>query len=497
MRSNINIAAASVTLAALVAVSGAVIGAGAAAAAPKAAATSSLAAFTLVAPTSQVPSGLLARAVIAAGAGCPLLTGTYTPTQPSAPQEFAYQLRLREKPELAGAAYAAIDVCELALPKNALTAMIGKTSIPANLPARIDEIALLGDTGCRVTSWEVQDCANTSNWPLARISRNIAKSRPDVTIHLGDYFYRETGCPQTQQDFCAASPPAPSNLPAPGNAYGWIADALIPMQPLFDAAPMLLLRGNHESCTRGGIGFFLIFSPDLTTALQCAPTLVNGVVTVPTNDITPTWHTKWTVGATDATAHTLDLEIIDNAYGNDNVVDAFAATQRPSYVAAAKNVAKTKPDEAWLLTHRPIFGMVTTQFAGAGSVWSSADQTAASQGLLGNYNLLLASHIHVAQVTTIPGQPSQLVIGNSGTYLDPVTGYPKPTYGPLSNPDGTALSPLAAPYPAPSSVWTDVRFGYVIATPKAGSSSWLFDQRDQRGQSFAKCDLVQRTVSCK
>ena len=67
----------------------------------------------------------------------------------------------------------------------------------------------------------------------------------------------------------------------------------------------------------------------------------------------------------------------------------------------------------------------------------------------------------------------------TGTYLDPASGYPQPTYGPLANPDGTALSPLAAPYPAPTSVWTDVRFGYVIATPKAGSSGWLFDQRDQ------------------
>ncbi|GDX33133.1 hypothetical protein LBMAG15_20680 [Actinomycetes bacterium] len=55
----------------------------------------------------------------------------------------------------------------------------------------------------------------------------------------------------------------------------------------------------------------------------------------------------------------------------------------------------------------------------------------------------------------------------------------------------------AARYPAPSNVWTDVRFSYVIAIPKAGSSSWLFDQHDQWGQSFAECDLAQRTMSCQ
>jgi hypothetical protein len=269
------------------------------------------------------------------------------------------------------------------------------------------------------------------------------------------------------------------------------------MQPLFSAAPMLLLRGNHESCARGGIGYFLIFSPQLTSATQCAPTLVNGSITVPTNDVTPTWHTMWTVGTSDANARTLDLEIIDSAYGNDAAVDSFAAVQRASYEQAAAHVAKAQPDEAWVLTHRPILGMITNQFSSTGSVWSSADQTAASSGLLGGYNLLLSSHIHVAQVVTIPGLASQMTIGNGGTELDPTSGYPKPNYGPLSNPDGTPLSALAAPLPAPTSVWTDVRFGYVIASPNGGSTGWTFDHVDQRGKVFAQCALVKRTTTCR
>jgi len=455
--------------------------------------TSSLAAFTLVAPTFEVPSGLLARAVIASGAGCPVLNGST-----EAGTDFTLPMKLRPKPALAGAAYAAVEVCERGIPADAVTAMVGSRVIPASLPDRIDRIAVTGDSGCRIELPKVQDCSRSSTWPLARISRNIAKNEPDVIINLGDYLYREATCPVNDQNLCASSPPPPGNLPVTGSAASWIADALTPMQPVFDAAPILMLRGNHESCARGGIGFFLFFSPQRSTALQCAPSIVNGAVVVPSDDITPTWHVTWQVGTSDADSRSLTLEVVDSAYGGDFAVDDFAATQRTSYAAGANHVAKSRPDEAWLLTHRPIFGMYPAQFfPNGGSVWASADQAAASQGLLGGYGLILSSHIHVAQAVNIPGQPGQLVLGNGGTELYPTTGYPTPTYGPLSQPDGSALSPLATPYPAPTSTWTDVRFGYAIATPGRDAKSWSFEHRDDRGRIFAECAVARRAVNCK
>ncbi len=455
--------------------------------------TSSLAAFTLVAPTFEVPSGLLARAVIASGAGCPVLNGST-----EAGTDFTLPMKLRPKPVLAGAAYAAVEVCERGIPADAVTAMVGSRVIPASLPDRIDRIALSGESGCRILSNDIQDCSRLSTWPLARISRNIAKNEPDVIINLGDYLYREATCPMNDQNLCASSPPPPGNLPVTGSAASWIADALTPMQPVFDAAPILMVRGNHESCARGGIGFFLFFSPQRSTALQCAPSIVGGVVVVPSNDITPTWHVTWQVGTSDADSHSLTLEVVDSAYGHDGAVSAFAATQRTSYVAAENHVAKSRPDEAWLLTHRPIFGMLPTQFfPNGGSVWSSADQAAASQGLLGRYGLILSSHIHVAQAVNIPRQPGQIVLGNGATELYPKTGYPTPTYGPLSKSDGSALSPLATPYPAPTSTWTDVRFGYAIATPGRDAKSWSFEHQDDRGRIFAECAVARRAVNCQ
>lgn len=404
-------------------------------------------------------------------------------------------MRLRPKPALAGAAYSAVEVCERGIPVAAESAAVGSRVIPASLPPRIERIALTGDSGCRITTQGAQDC--TTAWPLARLSRNIAKDNPDVILNLGDYLYREAECPSTQQGACASSPPPPGNLPVTGSAMSWIADALLPMQPTFDVAPILMVRGNHESCARGGIGFFLFFSPQRSTALQCAPSILDGTVVVPSNDISPTWNVTWRVGRSDATAHTLDIEVVDSAYGGDQLVDAYAATQRPHYAAAARRVARTEPDEAWLLTHRPIFGMVSTQLTGSQPVWISANQAAASQGLLGDFDLVLSSHIHVAQAVNIPGQPAQLVLGNGGTRLDPTTGYDTPTYGPLSTIDGSPLSPLATPYPAPSSTWTDVRFGYAIATPGTRSTSWAIEHRDDRGRPFATCAIATKSAKCR
>lgn len=114
------------------------------------------------------------------------------------------------------------------------------------------------------------------------------------------------------------------------------------MQPVFDAAPILMVRGNHESCARGGIGFFLFFSPQRSTALQCAPSIVDGVVVVPSNDITPTWNVIWQVGTSDEDSRSLTLEVVDSAYGQDDVVDAFHAVLRP---VAGDDLAFPEPND--------------------------------------------------------------------------------------------------------------------------------------------------------
>ena len=172
-------------------------------------------------------------------------------------------------------------------------------------------------------------------------------------------------------------------------------------------------------------------------------------------------------------------------------VTPFAAVQRPSYSVAADLAAPRSGRESWLFTHRPSYAYVTDTFAVPGkpfSPWSAYDQTAASYGLLGNYDLVFSSHLHLAQAVQLPGLPPQLVLGNAGTLLDPATGYPLPAAGPVL-PDGTAL-------PAPSWAWVDVRFGYALATPGPDAGQWRLSMRDPQGTEFARCGLANRQIAC-
>jgi len=128
------------------------------------------------------------------------------------------------------------------------------------------------------------------------------------------------------------------------------------------------------------------------------------------------------------------------------------------------------------LVHRPILGHVTNQFAPVGdplwAPWTSVDQQVASYGLLSHYNLILSSHLHLAQAVQIPGQPGQMNLGNGGTQLDPPTGYETPRFGPLANAPGDPVAPGLAPYPAPTMDFTDVRFGYALVRPGRNLGEW-------------------------
>ena len=90
-------------------------------------------------------------------------------------------------------------------------------------------------------------------WPAA-----AAKFKPDLVIHVGDYLYRESACPPGNQG-CAGSPWG-------DNWTTWKADFFDPAAPLLAAAPIVLVRGNHEDCKRAGPGWTRLQGP---TAFDC------------------------------------------------------------------------------------------------------------------------------------------------------------------------------------------------------------------------------------
>ena len=442
-----------------------------------------ISAYALAAPTSEAASGLVARAVVPAGAACPSLTVTG-----DGGRTRRLPMQVRPTPVRTSPAFDAITVCSRAVPPSSASASIAGVRIPAHLPATINRLAMLGDSGCRIASWQVQDCSDDRAWPLARIAQSVADDHPDAILFNGDWFYREAPCPEGSESSCGSSPPPVTGLPFTDSAYGWIADALLPMAPMLSVAPLVITRGNHEACFRGGNGYFLLFDPRAGTQDTCSPIPTDqGLQAAPTTP-TPTYAIDLRV----TSGRTLRLAVVDSAGGSDTSVTAFADVQRPAYEEAARLTAPKAGRESWLYTHKPIYGYVTDQFAVAGkpfNPWTSMDQSAAAFGLVGTYDLVFGSHAHIAQTVQLPGLPPQLVLGNGGTLLDPAIGYPLPSQ-PLTVGPGKA-------YPLPAWGWVDVRFGYALATPGSSAGAWQMSMRDPAGKQFARCGLAHRELYCR
>ena len=107
---------------------------------------------------------------------------------------------------------------------------------------------MIGDTGCRLKGDLTQDCNDVRRWPFPLVAERAAARHPDLVIHVGDYYYRESPCPKNNAG-CAGSPH--------GDQWtSWNADLFSPVAPLLKAAPWIFVRGNHEQCGRGADGWF-------------------------------------------------------------------------------------------------------------------------------------------------------------------------------------------------------------------------------------------------
>src|SRR5262249_29595616 len=144
-----------------------------------------------------------------------------------------------------------------------------------------------------------------------------------LVIHVGDYHYRETPCPPSRPG-CAGSPHG-------DNWAVWQKDFFDPAAPLLAAAPWVLVRGNHELCSRGGHGWFRLLDPHGSTD-QCVDTTPPYTLRLPP----------------------LHLLIFDSSDADDASVDARkVAVYREQFQVLLANV----PRHAWLLTHRPVWAL--------------------------------------------------------------------------------------------------------------------------------------------
>ena len=328
--------------------------------------------------------------------------------------------------------------------KHAVTADGTTLAAPAARPARL---VIIGDTGCRMKGVVFQGCNDGSDWPFPRVAALAAARRPDLVIHLGDYYYREIPCPRWARR-CAGSP------------YGdrwatWKAEVFDPAAPLLAAAPWVFARGNHETCDRGGGGWFRMLdgAAPATACLARSPTFsvdIGGPV-------------MWVV----------DGSNLEDFEPKSAKVAAWSETVRPALHGR----------HGWIVTHRPVWNPSRLgDLLGDGLINATERQALKTQDLSG-VDLILSGHVHnFASVSFAGRRPPQLVDGAGGDILD-MQDTPPPAMG------RPAIDGL------PADVFTMGRFGYFVLDRRGTDWAGVFYTLDDR--PAATCLLRRRALICR
>ncbi|MBQ4874576.1 MAG: metallophosphoesterase [Rickettsiaceae bacterium H1] len=262
-----------------------------------------------------------------------------------------------------------VNSCKFIIPRN--TNKIEFDDVEAIIPnKKIEKILVIGDTGCRTKGLYVQNCQK--DWPFAKIADMAISHKPDLIIHLGDFFYRE---------FCRSS--ECKNEPVGDNFHTWEAEFFTPTTNLLNIAPWVMVRGNHESCNRGGKGWTHFFDDRKSCYNYSKPYAF---------DISP------------------DLRFI--------IADSAKHDLSQNDLKKINNLSQGK--KSWLLTHRPLWA----------NKEGKIEFYSAPEVLAPNVTTIFSGHIHLFQASRHNGK-KQIIVGNSGSKLNkwPETDFTKKEFG--------------------------------------------------------------------
>ncbi|MBV8355888.1 MAG: metallophosphoesterase [Candidatus Eremiobacteraeota bacterium] len=307
---------------------------------------------------------VIARAIVPASRQCPVLN-------------FGKGEKRPLEQRVAPGGFFNVRVCETRLPRSVRNISLNGHPLPGR-PQRLHRIAVIGDTGCRIEVVLFQGCNSPSEWPFPQIARRVAAAKPDLVIHVGDYYYRETPCMIPQ---CAGSPHG-DGWPA------WAADWFTPAAPIFARAPLLLVRGNHEVCSRGGEGWdrFLSQYPYGSCSDHEQAYRVGGNVR---------------------------FVVVDSSQADDrHAIPAQVSRYRPEF----DQVRHLGPHETWLVSHRPLWGLASAA-QGVGVVNATLDASVGDPKTF-PIELALAGHVHLFEALGFADKrPPQVIVGTGGDLL--------------------------------------------------------------------------------
>lgn len=422
--------------------------------------------------------GAAVARVLTEAPACPVIVrdGVASPmTLRAAPATIA-QRPTASPPELSKPSVFDVRVCEAALPAGLASAsVLGRPlPLPRAAPRRI---VVLGDTGCRLLKKEdsFQACNDAAQYPFATVAAAAAAWRPDLVIHVGDFHYRENPCPAGDQG-CAGSP----------WGYGWDAwraDLFQPGAALLAAAPWVVARGNHESCSRGGQGWWRFLDP--------RPLLAGRDCDAPASDDQGDYSDPYTVPlGVDSqllvfdTASTTWRGFKPGAPGLAHYQDTYRKLE-PLARRARHTIA---------VEHHPLLGIgADLKDAGKPRLLLGDAGLIQSFGAINprlfpdNVELVLSGHVHLwQQVSFNSGHPSQFISGFSGTAEDIV---------PIPDPLPPGVSPAPGAVVEQLSAWI-AGFGF-MTMERRGPDSWEVQVHDLHGAVRNTCQVQGKRSVCE
>ena len=360
-------------------------------------------------------------------------------------------------------------VCEKWIPGGVGRAAIEGRALP--LPkANPRRIVVLGDTGCRIKASDriAQGCNDAALWPFAAVADAAARAAPDLVIHVGDYHYRENACPAGDAG-CAGSP----------WGYGWDAweaDLFAPAKALLAAAPWIVVRGNHESCSRAGQGWWRFLDPRPLVPTQDCDDAANDSI----GDYSEPYAVPLGSGAdADTQFIVFDSSLVGvrPLPANDPMHVKYRAQLERAFVLGAR-----RPN-TFFMNHHPILAFAPNPatpdvpYPGNEALQSVLGALQPTVLFPPNVQAVLAGHVHLFEVVSFSSpHPAQFVSGNSGDWVDPPLKLPLPA--------GTSPAPGAV---MSSLVMTD-RFGFM--SMERDGLRWRMVARDAQGTPMISCTLT-------
>jgi hypothetical protein len=214
-------------------------------------------------------------------------------------------------------------------------------------------------------------------------------------------------------------------------------------------APWVVVRGDHESCSRAGGGYFRFLDPR-PLSLTCSAST------------RPYW----------ISLGELKLFMLDSSEGAKESADRIA-----DYHAQLELLSAPSAMGAWIVTHMPIWGIRGNLDGKTPKFMTQSLQAAAAGVDLRQVLQVVSGHIHAFEALAIAHDgPSQMVVGTGGTSLDPQITQPLAgmTTGSALVEDGVSQS----------------LFGFVVLEQTGATGAWVSRLRGVAAGSELVCEGV-------